>query len=188
MFKSLSLAFIIAMGLTACAHNPLDHYVNFVSKQIDTTYESYTNQLVTENQPHATIKIYPFVSSFGYTRFETMPINIKQIDDTVVIQKNTLSAHYELATPFWDLKVPTGVHSVIVGQKGNSRHNKFSMNFEQGKKYAIKFESHGLAVYEYEHDSRFNDNTKESIILKQEVKLMDKTIITWKKPQPLLND
>lgn len=183
MLKSLSLAFIVVMGLTACAHNPLNQYVNFVSKQIDTTYESYTNQLITENQPHATIKIYPFVNSFGYTRFDTPPINIKQIDDNVVIQKNTLSANYELATPFWELKVPTGVHSVIVGQKWNSNHDKFSMNFEEGKKYAIKFDSHGLAVYEYEQDSRFNSNAKEGTILKQKVELKDKTTITWKTPQ-----
>lgn len=189
MFRLPTLSLIITVGLTACAHNPLEQHAEYINKRTDTTYESYTNQLITEKQPYATIRIYPVVSSFGYSHFDIAPINIKQIDDNVVyIRKNILSNNYESSTPFWELKVPVGVHNVIVGGLGSHNHTKFNMNFEQDKKYVVKPELEKMKVYEYKvyeykHDSRFNNNTKESIILSQEVKLSDQTTIKWKMPQ-----
>lgn len=189
MLKPCSLLLITTLGLTACANDPIHQYVNYKTQQIDTTQTHYTNQLITNNQPYATIRIYPFVSRFGYTRFEPAPVNIKQVDDKVVIQKNTLSVDYELFTPFWELKVPVGTHRIIMGRLAPNSHFQFSMNFEQGKKYAINLvpektsQVHEWRVYEYEHDSRFNNNEKESIILKQEVKLKDTATVTWKEPK-----
>lgn len=190
MFKPCSLLLITTIGLTACANDPIKQYVNYTVKQIDTTHAHYSNQLITNNQPYATIKIYPFVSHFGYALLDPEPVNIKQVDDKVVFQKNTLSIKYELITPFWELKVPVGTHRIIMGGMAPSSHFQFSMNFEQGKKYVINLvpvekESrvYEWRVYEYEHDSRFNNNEKESIILKQEVKLKDTATVTWKEPK-----
>lgn len=164
----------LAAGLMACAsNNPLKVYVDKQQADYSSGVQDYATRAARYDEPHATLRIYPYVSSFGHGRFDPQPMNIKQINEVIINPKDTLSQVYELKMPFEKINVPVGEQTIIAGIYRN-QHIKFTMNFVEGKDYIIKPEvmMAGLAewrVYEYEHDKRFANNAKEGIILGQAV-------------------
>ncbi|MFB6348645.1 hypothetical protein [Moraxella marmotae] len=140
-----------------------------MQKQLEDLH-AYTNRLVDEHQPHATLRFYPFVPHFGYGTLEPSPVHILQVDDVEIFKPHDfLPKKYELILPFVDLNIPVGEHTVTVAFL-HKQPSQITMNFEDGKQYVIKpGYKKGWYVYEYEYDARFAVNAEESVILKKMV-------------------
>ena len=167
--KKLISASILVATLTACAS--LEEMKDSNQHSMSAKLAKYTNQLVQDNQPYATLKTYPFVPRYGFATLDVEPTNVYQIDNTVLVgEKYLLNNYFALRTPHEQVKIPAGIHTVIAG--GRDGYVKFNnVDFEAGKHYVLYPETHiswrkrTWRIYEYTPDNRFNGNEKESVIL-----------------------
>ena len=171
--------------LTACTANPLTAYTTKSQHDFLAGVEAYATRAATHDQPHARIRIYPYVTAFGHGQLSPRPMNIKQINEVIIDPKDTFSQVYELKMPFEKINVPAGEQTIIAGTH-RDQHIKFTMNFVDGKDYIIKPEKVagvGVAwrVYEYEQDTRFAANAKEGILLGQPVTAVLVANHSWKR-------
>ncbi|OOS26196.1 hypothetical protein B0681_03400 [Moraxella porci DSM 25326] len=184
MIKNL-LMMSAVLGLTACTANPLTAYATKSQHDFLAGVEAYATRAATHDQPHATIRIYPYVTAFGHGQLSPRPMNIKQINEVIIDPKDTFSQVYELKMPFEKINVPAGEQTIIAGTH-RDQHIKFTMNFVDGKDYIIKPEKIAAAgaawrVYEYEQDARFAANAKEGILLGQPVTAVLVADYSWKR-------
>ncbi|WP_107689164.1 hypothetical protein [Neisseria wadsworthii] len=167
--------------LSACA--ALEKRAEETRKIVTAKLETFSNQLIKEDQPYATLRFYPPVSRhYGYGTLDPTPINIIKFDKTMLSgyeeEFGFLSSYQALQTPHIPLKVPTGSYSFIAGVANSSiGYVKFNdVNFEAGKHYILKTVKYdrkkrrsNWQIYEYTLDTRFGLNERESVILGQPV-------------------
>lgn len=190
--KKILLMALLPMLLTSCAtlHIPLidkpDHVVGRYHRMPKLAGEltqeqkiwQYANQLVTQDQPYATIVGYPYADfSNGFLLAD--PLHVLSVNDKliqIIPQRDVYRSAIQMSfTPF---KIPAGTHQLVVAGAGfvnDAKYTKFSnITFEPNKTYVIKPEGvgrqlTGLVIYEYEYDSRFSTSDKDSVILKKPI-------------------
>lgn len=143
--------------------------------------EKYINQLVSDNQPYATVRGYPFLSPEAFfDRFANAdPISIIKVDDTFVkvipSNFNRSLTHYTVITSSLRLKIPAGEHTLVItgADYGNSAlyAQTPKITLEAGKHYIAKPSkipndtATYIQVFEYKPDERFMPSDADSIIL-----------------------
>ncbi|TNH12434.1 hypothetical protein FIA56_09810 [Testudinibacter sp. TR-2022] len=143
----------------------------------------YRSQLITDNQPYATLRIYPITPYFGYSTLDVPPINIYKVNDKILKNDNSfLGKKYELLTPYEKVMVPVGNNTIIISI--SNRYAKFeNIHFEANKDYIVYLEDSNRKnlswrVYEYSYDNRFNPRDKDAIILGKPISNIQKSSLT----------
>ncbi len=124
----------VQIGFDSVYPNPLTAYTTKSQHDFLAGVEAYATRATTHDQPHATIRIYPYVTAFGHGQLSPRPMNIKQINEVIIDPKDTFSQVYELKMPFEKINVPAGEQTIIAGTH-RDQHIKFTMNFVDGKDY-----------------------------------------------------